>query len=95
MAGADLLNTCVARLKGEYRCLLRPNGSQLWMRWVGPGWVPVTDRHVLQALRGVADANALTAVLLEMQQDSRVALLPGEPMPELSEEPHATQFFTL
>lgn len=87
----ELLDKCIARLNGEYRCLLRPNGSVIWVKAVEPGWMPVTENRVLQALRGVGDHKALAATLNQLHHDSRVALLPGEPMPELSEEPHGKQ----
>lgn len=96
MADADeLLDVCIARLNGEYRCLLRPNGSALWVKLVGVGWMPVTENQVLQVLRDVGDHKALAAALVELQHDSRLVVLPGNPMPELPEEPHEYQFFTL
>lgn len=91
----NLLDACVARLGGEYRCVLRPNGSRLWVKWIGPGWMPVNERQVMRLLRALAEGEGLAAVLTEMQRDSRVAVLPGEPMPELAEKPHEFVFFTL
>ena len=91
----ELLDLCVARLGGEYRCVVRPIGSALWVKWIGAGWMPVTERQVLRALRGVGDPKALAAALIELHHDSRVAMLPGDPMPELAEEPHELTFFVL
>lgn len=55
--------------------------------------MPITEDQVLQVLRGVGDHRALAAALVDVAQDSRVVVLPGDPMPELAEEPHGTHTF--
>jgi hypothetical protein len=93
MDAAELLDLCVARLNGEYRCVLRPNDTYLWLKWIapdGPGWMPVNDWQVLQALRGLADRGSLMEALIALRRDVRVAVEAGQPLPDYSEQKNGT-----
>jgi hypothetical protein len=84
----ELLGLCVARLNGEYRCVLRPNGSRLWLKWSKPdglGGMPVDGRQVLQALRGLADPEDLRRAFIALQRDVRAAVEPECAIAEYSE----------